>query len=507
MTISPFPLASFGSASSAVADTVSTDRPASGVAGFPALLAAVAAPTESAAPGFVSFPTPTAGAPGGFAPTIDAAERGPESDAGPASIAEIPPATNIPAQPRPAPTLPAPTLAATATPAPFAAPVAPTDGAPDPQPPNADGPPLDADPSPQGDVAAALVPPATDTATRGAKPLTGRGDRRTAPNHGANQCRIAPDHVVEVGFTPAPADALPAAMRPVAAPDRLASEPAPEPARAAAPEAGEMPPPAEVSVAEVSALPAPPPTAATDRPTRLPDAAAGETVPNPAAGASTAVLDSSAPPAASPIAAAEAAVHLPPERRGGGPAAPAEGAPVEPMTPADQPAALPVGPSHGTPPGATRFADHLPARGDTHPRDPVVSAASAGRDTAVHILRQLGDGGRTEMVVRMDPAEFGRVEIRLAFDDAGSLHARFSADQPATLDIIRRDIEQLARTLADAGVGTEARNFRFDRNEQQGGQRQPFAEGAPRGPASEEDTPVPTAVRMAAAAGRIDLIA
>lgn len=94
---------------------------------------------------------------------------------------------------------------------------------------------------------------------------------------------------------------------------------------------------------------------------------------------------------------------------------------------------------------------------------PVVAAQTGriGRDMGVEIARQVS-AGREEMLVRLDPAEMGRIDVRLSFDEKGSLHARMSADSSAALDMLRRDAGDLGRALADAGVRADVSNFRFD---------------------------------------------
>lgn len=81
---------------------------------------------------------------------------------------------------------------------------------------------------------------------------------------------------------------------------------------------------------------------------------------------------------------------------------------------------------------------------------------------AFAIARKLVEGS-DELTIRMDPAELGRVQVRLAFDEGGTLRAVVAADSAAVLDTIRRDSGELMRLLGDTGVRTDAQSFRFDR--------------------------------------------
>lgn len=76
--------------------------------------------------------------------------------------------------------------------------------------------------------------------------------------------------------------------------------------------------------------------------------------------------------------------------------------------------------------------------------------------------------GRDELTVRMDPAELGHIQVKLGFDDSGSLRAVVSADSPQVLDAIRRDLPEITRALGDAGVRADAQSFTFERGSTDG---------------------------------------
>lgn len=85
-----------------------------------------------------------------------------------------------------------------------------------------------------------------------------------------------------------------------------------------------------------------------------------------------------------------------------------------------------------------------------------------GERMGVVIARRLGEGGE-ELIVRMEPAELGRIHVRLSFDEQGSLRAVLAAESGSVVEALRRDAGELARALGDAGVRTDAQSFRFDR--------------------------------------------
>lgn len=102
-----------------------------------------------------------------------------------------------------------------------------------------------------------------------------------------------------------------------------------------------------------------------------------------------------------------------------------------------------------------------------------------GRQLGVEVARSSLDG-RDSLIVRLDPVEFGEIQIRLQFDEKGSLRAHITAESSVALEMLRRESGDLVRALGDAGLRTDAQSFQFDtrghgRGEQQGQNRQPAA--------------------------------
>jgi flagellar hook-length control protein FliK len=143
----------------------------------------------------------------------------------------------------------------------------------------------------------------------------------------------------------------------------------------------------------------------------------------------------------------------------------------------------------------------------------VVSARAGeiGREMGVEIARRISSG-REELVVRLNPEHLGRIEVRMAYDDGGTLRAVVQADSPVALDLLRRDSADLTRSLTDAGVRADSQSFRFDSRsggdggqprQQQPGQRQAdsFADNGQPVP---DEAPVYRRVRTS---GSVDVIA
>jgi hypothetical protein len=140
-----------------------------------------------------------------------------------------------------------------------------------------------------------------------------------------------------------------------------------------------------------------------------------------------------------------------------------------------------------------------------------VAAGHFGAEIGAIVRRQIA-AGREEVTVRLDPGEMGKVHIRFSFDPGGELRAVVATETPAALELLRRDVGQLDRALAQAGVRTDAGSFRFDEGQSGGGFAQSHPGHADRrftttgeeSAASSPHTPVPY---RAALPGRVDMLA
>jgi chemotaxis protein MotD len=121
--------------------------------------------------------------------------------------------------------------------------------------------------------------------------------------------------------------------------------------------------------------------------------------------------------------------------------------------------------------------------------------------------------GNKEVSVRLDPAELGVVEVRWSTDEQGRVRTVVAAENPATLDLLKRDAQQLARALNDAGVPADTSSFQFDlrrEGQQQQAPRQPLPAAYAFTVAATGDDPAapPPYARTPgrAAPGRVDMI-
>lgn len=183
-------------------------------------------------------------------------------------------------------------------------------------------------------------------------------------------------------------------------------------------------------------------------------------------------------------------------------------------------------PATPAPAAAPTAATALPAfdplaaaapQGATHTGDPATTehrarAAAIGEDVGIAIVRHADSGSGDVLVIRLDPAELGKIEVRLRMDEARQLSAEVTADQPATLDLLRRDADNLTRALNDAGFRADDQSLRFDsrgfgQGDQQAQQGRRIASRAylnDGDAANAQSPPTPVQVRSS---GRVDLVA
>lgn len=114
-------------------------------------------------------------------------------------------------------------------------------------------------------------------------------------------------------------------------------------------------------------------------------------------------------------------------------------------------------PTQSTAPAASAHAA-VPAASE-----PVLNGrvGELGHSLGVEIARKV-DAGEDTLRVRLNPAELGRVEVTLAFDDNGRVQATMRADSQHTLDLLRQDAPDLGRALDQAGIRSDAGSFRFE---------------------------------------------
>lgn len=75
-------------------------------------------------------------------------------------------------------------------------------------------------------------------------------------------------------------------------------------------------------------------------------------------------------------------------------------------------------------------------------------------------------GGNSRFEIRLDPAELGRIDVRLEVDKHGNVTSLLTVERPATLDMLRNDAPKLQQALENAGLKTGDSGLQFSLRDQ-----------------------------------------
>jgi flagellar hook-length control protein FliK len=94
---------------------------------------------------------------------------------------------------------------------------------------------------------------------------------------------------------------------------------------------------------------------------------------------------------------------------------------------------------------------------------PRTTALAASAIAQVNVILQRAGLAKSDFVtVQLDPAELGRVEVKLKIERQGPVHASVTVDNPRTLEILRNDRSSLERALQNAGLSTDSGSLSFN---------------------------------------------
>jgi flagellar hook-length control protein FliK len=76
--------------------------------------------------------------------------------------------------------------------------------------------------------------------------------------------------------------------------------------------------------------------------------------------------------------------------------------------------------------------------------------------------------GKSRFEIRLDPADLGRIDVRIDVDRNGRVTSHLTVEKPETLSMLRQDAPQLQRALDDAGLKTGSGGLQFSLRDQSG---------------------------------------
>jgi flagellar hook-length control protein FliK len=74
--------------------------------------------------------------------------------------------------------------------------------------------------------------------------------------------------------------------------------------------------------------------------------------------------------------------------------------------------------------------------------------------------------GKSRFEIRLDPADLGRIDVRIEVDSNGQVTSHLTVEKPATLSMLQQDAPQLQRALNDAGLTTGNDGLQFSLRDQ-----------------------------------------
>ncbi|RYE58709.1 MAG: flagellar hook-length control protein FliK, partial [Hyphomicrobiales bacterium] len=131
---------------------------------------------------------------------------------------------------------------------------------------------------------------------------------------------------------------------------------------------------------------------------------------------------------------------------------------------------------------------------------------------AFELSRQVGDGN-TRFQIRLDPAELGRIDVKLDIDKNGQVHARLTVEKAETLDLMQRALE---KALQQAGLDQSKTNLEFslkqnpfagDQNQRGGDERSGSGNSQDSQEETEVSAPAITLYRGALQASGLNILA
>lgn len=87
--------------------------------------------------------------------------------------------------------------------------------------------------------------------------------------------------------------------------------------------------------------------------------------------------------------------------------------------------------------------------------------APVAEQVVFHIKTALADGS-SRIRIQLEPADLGKLDIRLHVGADGKTGVNITIDNKSTLEMLQRDTQGLQRALADAGLTTDSGNLNFN---------------------------------------------
>ena len=154
----------------------------------------------------------------------------------------------------------------------------------------------------------------------------------------------------------------------------------------------------------------------------------------------------------------------------GTPSAPAAAAPVHEHSATDAGQAVTTSSDQGTQAaGSIQPQLNVPATATPAAALTVTAAATNGAVPLHGLALEIAvsaQSGKSRFEIRLDPADLGRIDVRIDVDRNGQVTSHLTVEKPETLSMLRQDAPQLQRALDDAGFKTGDGGLQFSLRDQ-----------------------------------------
>jgi flagellar hook-length control protein FliK len=95
-------------------------------------------------------------------------------------------------------------------------------------------------------------------------------------------------------------------------------------------------------------------------------------------------------------------------------------------------------------------------------------AAAPSEQVAVEIHKGIA-AGKDSITIKLNPAELGKIDVKMELSDDGTLRATIAVEKAETLDLLQKDARGLERALQNAGLQADSGSLNFSLRGEGGG--------------------------------------
>lgn len=115
------------------------------------------------------------------------------------------------------------------------------------------------------------------------------------------------------------------------------------------------------------------------------------------------------------------------------------------------------------------------------------AAATPSDQVAVEIRKGVA-AGKDSITIKLNPAELGKIDVKMEINDDGTLRASIAVEKSETLDLLQKDTRGLERALQNAGLQADSGSLNFSLSGQGNNSAEQFETTSNSGSGADGDT-------------------